>query len=237
MREALRVLRDLYSARHYCRSFVPRVRISSPPPSPAYSTLTAFLLRLFCSSSSSLFLLFLLLPPFTALLHSRLLCYRHNGRQWGLRGNDCRFRILRDIRMVDMTVHFSITLQHLSLFVLSTFLFDNASSNDFIYTRNCPYFLHREIVRSIIIESLIIVLLTYHPHRSRRTREESLFKKLLRNLFIIQRCVAKRGFSPGVLPFILIKRSSRDSFFQETRRFPSRKERQRRRQRDNKIAG
>lgn len=139
--------------------------------------------------------------------------------------------------MVDMTVHFSITLQHLSLFVLSTFLFDNASSNDFIYTRNCPYFLHREIVRSIIIESLIIVLLTYHPRRSRRTREESLFKKLLRNLFIIQRCVAKRGFSPGVLPFILIKRSSRDSFFQETRRFPSRKERQRRRQRDNKIAG
>lgn len=153
-----------------------------------------------------------------------------------MRGNDCRFRILRDIRMVDMTVHFSITLQHLSFSTLFPLSFD-ASSNDFIYTRNCPYFLRREIVRSIIIESLIIVLLTYHPRRSRRTREESLFKKLLRNLFIIQRCVAKRGFSPGVLPFILIKRSSRDSFFQETRRFPSRKERQRRRQRDNKIAG
>lgn len=66
MREALRVLRDLYSARHYCRSFVPRVRISSPPPSPAY-------FHPYCLSSSSLLLLlFLPLPSLfiTSPFHS-----------------------------------------------------------------------------------------------------------------------------------------------------------------------
>lgn len=134
MREALRVLRDLYSARHYCRSFVPRVRISSPRPSPAYfhclSLSPFFFLSLppFCSSS---FFLFLLLPPFTALLHSRLLCYRHNARQWGSRGT------IADSVSSEISEwliwRYAFRLPYPLLFALFTL-----SSNDFIYTRNSP---------------------------------------------------------------------------------------------------
>lgn len=175
MREALRVLRDLYSARHYCRSFVPRVRISSPPPSPAYfhrlSLSPFFFLSLppFCSSSS-FFFLFLLLPPFTALLHSRLLCYRHNARQWGSRGT------IADSVSSEISEWLIWRYAFRLPYPLSASLraFHSFEQRFYLHAKlsfsSVPILSRREIVWSIIIESLIIVLVTYSSTSFSSTR-------------------------------------------------------------------
>lgn len=227
MREALRVLRDLYSARHYCRSFVPRIRISSPSPTYFYPFPLPFLLRLFTLFSSFLlffFLLFfsfsfLLLSPFTALLHPRLLCYRHNGRQWGLLiPYTPSITTERSIKRYTFRSPLLLSASRFVPSFLPPLYFDTRNTREIpSINRIIPIFRSRN--RRVIDHYRIF---NNSPHLSSTSfstplgeRKESLFKKLPRNPFIIQRCVAKRSFSRGVLPFILIKRSNRDSFFQE----------------------
>lgn len=139
MREALRVLRDLYSARHYCRSFVPRVRISSPPPSPAYF----HRLSLSPLSSSSLYHPSAPPPPssfsfyyFPLSQHSSTQDYYVTGTMPANEDRGERLLIPYPPRYqngwYDGTLFdYLIPFQH--LFALSTL-----SSNHFIYTRNSP---------------------------------------------------------------------------------------------------
>lgn len=93
MRKALRVLRGLYSARHYRRSFL----VYEFHPSSFSSSFLPFSFPLSSFSPLGYFLYFFLFPSparffffyitsFPTAFHSRPLCYRHNARQWGLWG-------------------------------------------------------------------------------------------------------------------------------------------------------